>query len=185
MNKIVSGVLLAIMLLSMSSCGKKEEGAPGAAKAREGYIGLNKGFETNDASVIDKYVDPKAIGHTPMSPEPAVGVDKLKEYFAEFHKGFSDIHIDVKTTSFAGDTLFGLYHMTATNSGAMMGMPATGKKVDIWGVDVIRFNPDGKLAEHWDFGDNYTFMKQLGVIPDMSQPAPPPTDSTKMMMEKK
>jgi steroid delta-isomerase-like uncharacterized protein len=186
MYKLCIGVLILLGLFSLSSCGKKADASTEAGtKAVEGYRALNAGFASGDASVIDKYVDKDAVGHSPMNPTPTKGTEELKKFFNEFHGAFPDMKVEVHSTAVSGDTLFGLYHMTGTNSGPMMGMPATNKKVDMWGVDVIRFTAEGKLLEHWDFGDNYTFMKQLGLIPDMMQPAPSPTDSTKMMMEKK
>jgi len=186
MYKIICVLLLSAGILSLNSCEKKASaGAPGADKAREGYLAINKAFESGDASVLDKHVVKDAIGHSPMDPEPKRGIEEAKKFFNAFHNGFPDAKIEIKTTAVSGDTLFGLYHMTATNTGEMMGMPATNKKIDIWGVDVMRFNADGMMVEHWDFGDNVTFMKQLGLIPDMAAAMPPPTSDSTKTAEKK
>jgi predicted ester cyclase len=47
-----------------------------------------------------------------------------------------------------------------------MGMPATGKTVDIefWHIDRIA---NGKIVERWNVMDNMAFMQQLGAMPTM------------------
>jgi predicted SnoaL-like aldol condensation-catalyzing enzyme len=45
-----------------------------------------------------------------------------------------------------------------------MGIPATGKSTTIQGVD-IHLLRDGRLAEHWDVVDIYSFLVQIGALP--------------------
>ena len=71
---------------------------------------------------------------------------------------------EVLNTAASGDLVFVHYRFTGTNSGPLMGMPATGKKVDYTGVDLVRIK-DGVATEHWDYGDNITYMKQMGLMP--------------------
>jgi predicted ester cyclase len=47
-----------------------------------------------------------------------------------------------------------------------MGMPATGKSVDVQLVDIMRFDEDGLVAEHWGVVDMLAMMQQLGVVPE-------------------
>jgi len=46
-----------------------------------------------------------------------------------------------------------------------MGMPATGKSVNIQVIDIIRFGDDGLAHEHWGIADVMAMMQQLGVVP--------------------
>jgi predicted ester cyclase len=50
-----------------------------------------------------------------------------------------------------------------------MGMPATGKSIDVELIDIIRFGDDGLAREHWGVFDALKMMQQLGAIP-----GPPP-----------
>ena len=50
-----------------------------------------------------------------------------------------------------------------------MGMPASGKRVDVQLIDIIRFGDDGLAHEHWGVFDALAMMQQLGAIP-----GPPP-----------
>ena len=63
--------------------------------------------------------------------------------------------------------------MTGTNSGPMMGMPATNKKMTgIMGIDMMRWE-NGKFVEHWGLFDEHAMMSQLGLMP----PAPAASDA--------
>jgi predicted ester cyclase len=46
-----------------------------------------------------------------------------------------------------------------------MGMPPTGKDVDVQLIDIMRFDEDGLVAEHWGVVDMLAMMQQLGVVP--------------------
>ena len=49
-----------------------------------------------------------------------------------------------------------------------MGMPATGKKVNVVGAGVFRV-VDGKLTDNWVNFDAMTMMQQLGLAPTPGQ----------------
>ena len=55
-----------------------------------------------------------------------------------------------------------------THDGDFMGIPATGKTVEVGGIDIVRVR-DGKFVEHWGLFDAMGLMQQLGVVP------PPPS----------
>ena len=50
-----------------------------------------------------------------------------------------------------------------------MGMPATGKNVNVQLIDIIRFGDDGLAVEHWGVFDALKMMQQLGAIPGPPQ----------------
>ena len=47
-----------------------------------------------------------------------------------------------------------------------MGMPATGKTIDIEAIDIVRFDDEGLGVEHWGTTDTMKMMQQLGVVPE-------------------
>ncbi len=55
---------------------------------------------------------------------------------------------------------------TGTQTGPFGGLPPTGKKVKVSGIDIIRIE-NGKIVEHWEATDNLGLLEQLGVIPPM------------------
>jgi predicted ester cyclase len=63
-----------------------------------------------------------------------------------------------------GDKVTKYWEFKGTHSGNFMGIPATGKTVDIEGCTIARM-VNGKIVEERDFMDNMSFLKQLGLIP--------------------
>ena len=55
---------------------------------------------------------------------------------------------------------------TGTHEGEFMGMPATGKSVDVQLIDNMLFSEDGLVREHWGVVDMLAMMQQLGVVPE-------------------
>ena len=47
-----------------------------------------------------------------------------------------------------------------------MGIPATGRSIDVSVIDIIQFRDDGLAHEHWGVIDSMAMMQQLGVVPD-------------------
>ena len=69
----------------------------------------------------------------------------------------------------SGDKVVARVRGTGTHHGEFMGVPATGKSVDVQLIDIIRFGDDGLAREHWGVFDGLAMMQQLGAIP-----GPPP-----------
>lgn len=98
------------------------------------------------------------------SPSDVVGIDSAKAYYANYLTGFSDITFSIKDVFGMGNKLVKHWNFKGTHTGMFFGIPATGKKVDIDGVTLVRMD-HGKIAEERDFLDNLEFMQQLGLIP--------------------
>ena len=54
--------------------------------------------------------------------------------------------------------------ITARHTGTFLGIPATGRRVDITDHPHYRLE-NGKVAEYWDVPDLLTLMQQLGALP--------------------
>jgi predicted ester cyclase len=46
-----------------------------------------------------------------------------------------------------------------------MDIAPTGKKVDMQIIDIMRFDDDGLVCEHWGIADMFSLMQQLGAVP--------------------
>ncbi len=53
---------------------------------------------------------------------------------------------------------------TGTHAGDLMGIPPTGRRIEVSGITISRF-AGGKIAEEWHQGDDLGMMQQLGVVP--------------------
>jgi nogalonic acid methyl ester cyclase/aklanonic acid methyl ester cyclase len=67
-----------------------------------------------------------------------------------------------------GDTVVLQWQLTGTHKGALMGHRATGKRVETYGVEIIRIK-DGKIIEHRDDGAHvFDVLYQLDLLqPDV------------------
>lgn len=52
-----------------------------------------------------------------------------------------------------------------------MGAPASGKRIGIEAIDIVRFGDDGLAQGHWGVMDVMGMMQQLGAIPQGPPPA--------------
>jgi len=102
------------------------------------------------------------------SPSDVVGIDSARAYYANYLIGFSNISFTIKDVFGQGDKLVKHWNFTGTHTGVFFGIPATGKKVSIDGVTLVRMS-NGKIAEERDFFDNLDFMTQLGLMPAAGQ----------------
>ena len=67
-----------------------------------------------------------------------------------------------------GDKAVARVQFTGTNDGEFMGIPATGKRVSVQVIDIVRFGEDGLAREHWGVFDLMGMMTQLGAVPGQS-----------------
>ena len=62
-----------------------------------------------------------------------------------------------------GDIAVSYGRNVGTNTGEFIGMPPTGKTIDILSVGMLRFR-DGQAIERWGFSDSLSMMQQLGLV---------------------
>ena len=91
--------------------------------------------------------------------------DGILTFFRLQGAAFADMRMEVQDIVASGDKVVARVRYTGTHQGDFMGMPATGKAVDVQLVDIFRFGDDGLLREHWGVMDQLTLMQQLGVVP--------------------
>ncbi|HET9136593.1 MAG TPA: ester cyclase [Candidatus Kapabacteria bacterium] len=174
-------IILAAGAVLVSSCAQKQgdnasagmgaaaSGSASNAKAdsmKAAYKAVSDAWDAGNVDVFDKYIAVNAIDHNPM-PGGGQGLAGMKEMAKGLHTAFPDMKSTIDNMSVEGDILTVRFTMVATNSGPMMGMPPTNKKVNVMGIDQIRWE-NGKFVEHWGLIDEHKMMEQLGMMP------PPP-----------
>jgi predicted ester cyclase len=65
----------------------------------------------------------------------------------------------------SGDKAVARVKVTGTRKGEFMGVPPTGKRVDVQLIDIMRFDGAGLVREHRGVADMLSLMQQLGVVP--------------------
>jgi steroid delta-isomerase-like uncharacterized protein len=93
----------------------------------------------------------------------------VKGLFHMYRTAFPDLRMEAEDVLVSGDKVVARVRATGTHQGEFIGMPATGKSVDVQLIDIIRFGDDGLAHEHWGVFDALALMQQLGAVPE-----PPP-----------
>ena len=84
-----------------------------------------------------------------------------------YRAAFPNLRFDVEDVLASGDRVVTRARATGTHQGELMGMPPTGKDVDVQLIDIMRFDEDSLVpAEHWGVVDMLAMMQQLGVVPE-------------------
>jgi C-1 hydroxylase len=81
---------------------------------------------------------------------------------------FPDTNATVHEMLAEGDLMASRITVSGTHKGNFVGVPPTGKKVDIEAIDMVRIKI-GKIEEHWGLTDVMGLIQQLGVMPGQPQ----------------
>ncbi|MGE0360318.1 MAG: ester cyclase [Vicinamibacterales bacterium] len=111
------------------------------------------------ALLADDFVDHEEL------PGLAPTRDGVTTFFRMYLAAFPDLRMMPEDVIAGGDKVVARVRVTGTHKGAFMGMPATGRPIDVQVVDIMRFGDDGRVREHWGILDQLTMMQQLGAIP--------------------
>ena len=131
-----------------------------AATARRLYDLINAGD-------IDGFGDLLAEDFVEHEDTPGFEPTKegVKQFFRMYRAAFPDLRMEPQDILVSGDKVVTRARGTGTHQGEFMGMPATGKSIDVELIDIVRFGDDGLAREHWGVFDALKMMQQLGAIP--------------------
>jgi len=97
-------------------------------------------------------------------PGQGPGREGLKFALQSMFTGFPDMTWTVQEQIAEGETVVTRFTWTGSHKGDFMGIPATNKTVEVWGVviDVVR---NGLFTESRIIMDTVSLLQQLGVMP--------------------
>lgn len=131
-----------------------------AATARRMFDLINVGDIEGFAGLLaDDFVEHE------QAPGLAPTKDGVIAFFRMQRAAFPDMHMHVEDVVADGAKVVARVRYTGTHRGEFMGMPATGKSVDVQLIDVFGFGADGRVHEHWGVMDALAMMQQLGAVP--------------------
>ena len=132
-----------------------------AETARGLFAALNAGdIDGFGAMLADDFVEHE---ETP-GLEPTK--DGVMEFFRMYRAAFPNLLMEPQDVLASGDKVTIRTRATGTQQGEFMGLPASGKDVDVQLIDIIRFDGNGLAAEHWGVVDMVTMLQQLCAIPE-------------------
>ena len=121
-------------------------------------------WSSGDLDAFDEILAADYQDHDTQNPNAGDrGPEAGKATAAMYRAAFSDSRFEIEDQFADGDFVITRWTATGTHDGELMGMPATGKKVEITGVTIDRFE-DGKVVEGWTNWDTFGMMQQLGAV---------------------
>lgn len=116
-------------------------------------------------SAIDEFFSPDFVEHEELPPNIPPGREAPRILFGMMLDAFPDFKATFKHLIAEDDLVVMHMTWTGTQEGEFMGMPASGKRMSISVLDIIRI-ADGKFVEHWGVMDQAAMMQQLGAMPE-------------------
>jgi steroid delta-isomerase-like uncharacterized protein len=117
----------------------------------------NKG----NITIVGEIVSPKYTGHDPViKHEP--GIKAFGQHACQIRATFPDIKFTIEDLLEADGKVAVRWSAQGTHKATFLGVPPTGKRVNVTGVTVMRVSR-GKLLESWANWDALGMMQQLGV----------------------
>ena len=116
----------------------------------------------NDAQRREDYFQlyaEEAVLH--RSPPLAPGIESIKQWYRSLWAAFPDVRITLGNLVAEGDFVANNFRLQGTHRGAFLGVPASGKRVDVEGVTILKF-ADEKCVERWSQTDVMGIMRQIG-----------------------
>lgn len=100
-------------------------------------------------------------------PSDAVprGPEAIKEHVTSWIASFPDLHFSIEQMLSEGDRVVMQLLVEGTHQGAWLGIPASGKKMQIRMFTVHRV-VQGKIVEDWVLVESLGVFQQLGIVPN-------------------
>jgi steroid delta-isomerase-like uncharacterized protein len=124
---------------------------------------LEEVFNKHDPGAIDQFFASDYVNHS-APPGMPNGREGLKALVGMYVGAFPDLKVTSEFQVAEGDKVVMRYTATATHTGELMGIPVTGKRIQMTGISIARI-AGGKIVEEWNEVDMMGMMQQLGVVP--------------------
>jgi len=122
----------------------------------------SEAFNKHNVDAVGQFIATNVVSHS--NPPEAQGLEGVKQLLSMYFAAFPDLKVTIEDMIAEGDKVVARFTMTGTHKGEFMGIAATGKKVTVTGIEILRI-AEGKLVEHWEAFDELGMMQQLGTIP--------------------
>lgn len=119
-------------------------------------------FAGGDEAWFRQHIAPEFRRNDPGLPFEVRGPEGVKQLADGFRAGIPDLTLHIDDVIAEGDQVLVRLRAKGTHGGELMGVPPTGKPLDINVLDLLRFH-DGMMVEQWASIDNLGLLRQMGV----------------------
>jgi steroid delta-isomerase-like uncharacterized protein len=129
---------------------------------------VEEAFNKGNLDVADEVYTSTFISHDPATPEEQGSPESVKQFVSTYLNAFPDGHTTVEDSIAEGDKVAYRWTFRGTHQSELIGIPPTGKEVEITGITINRLS-GGKIEEQWNNFDQLGMLQQLGVAPVSGQ----------------
>jgi steroid delta-isomerase-like uncharacterized protein len=115
-------------------------------------------------AALDAILTPDFVLH---SPGEVHGADGLSTMVESYRNALPDLELTIDHQFAAGDYVASRFTIRGTHDGDLMGVPASGRRVEFTGITISRCR-DGRIAEEWELTDTVGLLGQVGALPATS-----------------
>jgi len=116
----------------------------------------------HDPELVDRFVATDYVNHNAFVPN---GREANRSFWAAFFTALPDLTATAEDVVISGDRVVGRFVYRGTHAGEFMGIPASGKRVEMRSIDIWRVQ-NGMFAEHWDELNTLQLLQQMGALPN-------------------
>ena len=128
---------------------------------------MEEAFGGGKLEIVDEILDPDFVCYDPNSEAGEVrGADTIKREIEWFRNAVPDLTYTVEDQLAEGDKVVTRWKATGTHQGEFFGVAPTGKRIEMSGIQIDRFDEDGRMVEEWPEYDLLGAMKQMGALPE-------------------
>ena len=127
---------------------------------------LEEGFSQGNTDVVDEVLNPDFVCYDPNSESGEVrGSETIKGEIEYFRNAVPDLTCTIEDQIAEGDRVVTRYTASGTHQGEFFGVAPTGERIEMRGIQIDRFDENGKMVEEWPEYDLLGVMRQLGAVP--------------------
>ena len=133
---------------------------------------LEEAFGQGKTELVDEVLHSDFVCYDPNSEAGEIrGAETLKGEIEYFRQAVPDLTYTVEDQVAEGDEVVSRWRAKGTHQGEFFGVEGTGNQIEMTGIQIDRFDEDGKMVEVWPEYDLLGAMQQIGAVPEPEQQA--------------
>ncbi len=124
-------------------------------------------WNTQDIEGMLAFYDDDITWRNVALEETYQGKDEVRAFLRMLFTAIPDLNFEVTHKFVRGDQVSERWMIRGTHLGPFMGIPATGKRLEIPGIGMVQMR-DGKFVNDWYLLDAAAGLRQMGLLPPLS-----------------
>jgi steroid delta-isomerase-like uncharacterized protein len=120
-------------------------------------------LNTHAPDLVDRFVSTTYRNHNAFVAD---GREANRQLWTAFFHALPDLSATMEDLVMSGDRVVGRFVYRGTQTGELMGLPASGNAVEMRSIDIWRVEDD-MFVEHWDELNLLEVFQQIGAVPPL------------------